>query len=133
MKKNKLFFIGLGTAVVVGVGLIFLIKANKNKLAKKQWEDAGSPGTFEDWKKLNDIQKKALALIPQNNTTGVPNLATPGIITGMEVSDSAIKGLNISPIAGTISSLFQKKPQTKKPPVKKPPKKATDSMDTAMR
>ena len=60
MKNKSLIWIGLGTAVVVGVGLFFLVRGRSNKLARQQWLDAGSPGTFEQWQKLSNAEKKVL-------------------------------------------------------------------------
>ena len=60
MKNKNLLWIGLGSIAVVGVGLFFILKGRNAKLARKQWLDAGSPGTFEQWSKLSDDEKKSL-------------------------------------------------------------------------
>lgn len=60
MKNKSLIWIGLGTAVVVGVGLFFLVRGRSNRLARQQWLDAGSPATFEQWQKLSNAEKKLL-------------------------------------------------------------------------
>lgn len=60
MQNKNLIWIGLGTAVVVGVGLFFLVRGRSNRLARQQWLDAGSPGTFEQWQKLSKAEKKQL-------------------------------------------------------------------------
>jgi len=60
MKNKSLIWIGLGTAVLVGVGLFFLVRGRSSRLARQQWLDAGSPGTFEQWQKLSNAEKKVL-------------------------------------------------------------------------
>ncbi len=60
MKNKNLIWIGLGTAVVVGVGLFFLVRGRTNRLARQQWLDAGSPGTFDQWQKLSNAEKMQL-------------------------------------------------------------------------
>ena len=62
MKNKNLIWIGLGTAVVVGAALFFLVRSNKNKLARQQWLDAGSPLTFDEWMRLTDAQKRELLI-----------------------------------------------------------------------
>lgn len=99
--KNKTIWIIGASVVVVGVGLFFLVRANKEKLQRKQWEAAGSPGSFDDWKRLTLEQKQKLAgskIVPAIEGD-VPSLATPGVArTGLKLDTGAI--------AGAVAGLF---------------------------
>jgi hypothetical protein len=83
MKNKNLIWIGLGTAVVVGVGLFFLIRGRSGKLARKQWVDAGSPATFEQWQKLSKAEKMQLL----SAQTEIPAEAVSG---GIKVGNTRI-------------------------------------------
>ncbi len=106
MKKNAIWWI-LGSVAVVGATAFILVKANKNKLLKKQWQEAGEPVSFEEWKKMTDLEK-ADAIAKKVSQTGgqqgggeIPSLATTPFGT--------LSKLDLSPIAGTLASLFKKK------------------------
>lgn len=60
MKNKAWIWIGLGTALVVGVGVFFLTRGKK-KSAYQQWQDSGSPLTFEEWKQLGSAEQQQLA------------------------------------------------------------------------
>lgn len=106
MKKNAIWWV-LGSVAVVGTATFLLINANKNKLLKKQWQEAGEPVSFEEWKKMTDLEKadaiakKVSQTGGQQGTGEIPSLATTPFGT--------LSGLNLSPIAGTLASLFKKK------------------------
>ena len=83
MKNKNLLWIGLGTAVVVGVGLFFLVRGRSSRLARQQWLDAGSPGTFDQWQKLSNAEKMQLL----SAQTEIPAEAVSG---GIKVGNTRI-------------------------------------------
>ena len=83
MKNKSLIWIGIGTALVVGVGLYFLVRGNKNKLVRQQWVDAGSPGTFDEWMRLSDADKLKLV----QSATEIPAEAVSG---GVRIGNTRI-------------------------------------------
>ena len=106
MKNKGLIWIGIGTALVVGVGLFFLVKGNKNKLARKQWEDAGSPGTFDEWQKLSDAEKEQL-LASTNESLAQPT--AKGIRIGNSVIDLSKFKLDMNEVARILTTPVDKK------------------------
>lgn len=106
MKNKNLLWIGLGTVVVVGVTLFFLVKANKNKLVKKEWESVGSPGTLEDWSKMSATQKEAYL-----KSKGVaPSTQTQSEAQQEKEGKSKLQ-IDTSGLAKGIADLFVKKNQ----------------------
>lgn len=105
MKNKGLIWLGIGTALV-GVGIFFLLKGGKKKLARKQWEDAGSPLTFDEWQKLSDAEKEQL-LASANESLAQPT--AKGIRIGNSVIDLSKFKLDMNEVARILTTPVDKK------------------------
>ena len=110
MKNKKLLWVGIGSVIVVGVGVYLLVRANREKLAKDEYSKVSSlPGfdiPFDSWKKMTKTEREAYikTLVPVGSSSGI-STATPGYVPG------GLK-LNISSIAKGIGGLFNPKEKT---------------------
>ena len=104
--KNKAIWIGIGTALVVGVGAFFLIRGGKKSAMRKAWEDAGSPLTFDQWMQLSEAEKQAL-LTSTNELQAEPT--AKGIRVGNSVIDLSKFKIDMNEVARILTKPVDKK------------------------
>jgi len=105
MKNKAWIWIGVGTALVVGVGIFFLTRGKK-KSSFQDWQNAGSPGTFEQWKKLTDTEKEQL-IASANELQAEPT--AKGIRVGNSVIDLSKFKIDMNEVARILTTPVDKK------------------------
>ena len=105
MKNKALIWIGVGTALALGVGVYFLTRGKK-KSAFRDWQNAGSPGTFEQWKKLTDAEKEQL-IASANELQAEPT--AKGIRVGNSVIDLSKFKIDMNEVARILTTPVDKK------------------------
>ena len=101
----------IGGLVVLTASVVFLaLNSAKRKALRESWMQYGSKFSFDDWARLTDEQRNAVAQA-QIAGPGTPGLATPPFNDGV---GRANQPFDFSALAKTLSDLFKKK-ETKTP------------------
>jgi len=106
MKNKALIWIGVGTALALGVGILFLTRGSKKSAMRKAWEDAGSPLTFDQWVKLSEAEKQQL-LASANELQAEPT--AKGIRVGDSVIDLSKFKIDMNEVARILTTPVDKK------------------------